>query len=257
MPVTSSGIISLAGDIVGEFGGTAPHALSEYYRNGGLVTAGNTNVPTSGSLAFSDFYGSTAIANRDIRVQMSYAGGHSYSAFGVTSANSTAAPQSYSGSLLYNAFTIYSPVFRAGAGYLGQNLSFNFGQNENAQPTSLTLFGGTSGSAVNDVVFAWSGGYSNSSGGNKSYSLVYNSDGSIASLTQTGAQYNSGIISLNTQNINSNHRWYMWRMTSPRTAAPSSRSCRRAPTRATSPTRLVRRVPHPVLIGHAASLNPY
>ena len=215
MPVTSSGIISLSGDIVAEFGGTAPHALSEYYRNGGLVTAGNTNVPTSGALAFSDFYGSTAIVNRDIRVQMSYSAGHSYSAFGVTSANSTASPQSYSGSLLYNSFTIYSPVFRAGAGYLGQNLSFTYGQNEDAQPASLTLYGGTSSTAVNDVVFAWSGGYNNSSGGNRSYSLVYNSDGSIASLTQTGSSGFSGIISLNTQNINSSHRWYMWRMTSP------------------------------------------
>lgn len=215
MPVTSSGLIRLSGDIVAEFGGTAPHALSEYYRNGGLVTAGNTNVPTSGALAFSDFYGTTAIVNRDIRVQMSYAGGHSYSAFGVTSANSTASPQSYSGSLLFNSFTIYSPVFRAGTGYLGQNLSFTFSQNEDAQGTSLTLYGGTSASAVNDVVFAWSGGYNSSSGGSRSYSLVYNSDGSISSLTQTGTFANSGIISLNTQSINSNHRWYMWRMTSP------------------------------------------
>ena len=215
MPVTSSGIISLAGDIVGEFGGTAPHALSEYYRGAGVVGSTNTNVPTTGALAFSDFYGSQAIANRDIRVQMSYSAGHGYSAFGVTSANSTAAPQSYSGSLLYNAFTIYSPVFRAGAGYLGQNLSFTYSQNEDAQGTSLTLYGGTSVSAVNDVVFAWSAAYNSSGGGNKSYSLVYNSDGSIASLTQTGAQYNSGIISLNTQTINSNHRFYQWRMISP------------------------------------------
>lgn len=215
MPVTSSGLIRLSGDIVAEFGGSAPHALSEYYRDAGLVTSGNTNVPTSGSLAFSDFYGSTAIVNRDIRIQMSYSAGHSYSAFGVTSANSTAAPQSYSGSLLFNSFTIYSPVFRAGTGYLGQNLSFTFQQNEDAQGTSLILYGGTSASAVNDVVFAWSGGYNNSAGGSRSYSLVYNSDGSISSLTQTGTSNNSGIISLNTQSINSNHRWYMWRMTSP------------------------------------------
>lgn len=215
MPVTSSGIISLSGDIVAEFGGTAPHALSEYYRGAGVVGSTNTNVPTTGALAFSDFYGSQAIANRDIRVQMTYNAGHTYSALGVTSANSTAAPQSYSGSLLNNSFTIYSPVFRAGTGYLGQNLSFTFQQNEDAQPTSLTLYGGTSDSAVNDVVFAWSGGYNSGGGGSKSYSLVYNSDGSIASLTQTGALYNSGIISLNTQTINSNHRWYQWRMTSP------------------------------------------
>jgi len=222
MPVTSSGLIRLSGDIVAEFGGTAPHALSEYYRDAGLVTSGNTTVPTSGSISFSDFYGTTAIVNRDIRVQMSYYAGHSYSAFGVTSANSTASPQSYSGSLLFNSFTIYSPVFRAGTGYLGQNLSFTLSQNEDAQPCSWTLYGGTSASAVNDVVFAWSGGYNNSNGGSRSYSLVYNSDGSISSLTQTGASGYSGIISLNTQNINSNHRWYMWRMTSPNASEKGS-----------------------------------
>ncbi len=214
MALPASGQLSLS-QIVGEFGGSAPHSLSEYYRNGGLVPSGNTNVPTTGALAFSDFYGAQAIVNRDIRVQMSYNAGHTYSAFGVTSANSTAAPQSYSGSLLFNPFTIYSPVFRAGTGYLGQNLSFTYGQNEDAQPASLTLYGGTSSTAVNDVVFAWSAGYNNSNGGSRSYSLVYNSDGSIASLTQTGSSGFSGIISLNTQNINSNHRWYMWRMISP------------------------------------------
>jgi hypothetical protein len=214
MALPASGQLSLS-QIVGEFGGSAPHSLSEYYRNGGLVPSGNTNVPTSGIIDFSDFYGAQAIVNRDIRVQMSYFAGHSYSAFGVTSANSTAAPQSYSGSLLYNPFTIYSPVFRAGTGYLGQNLSFTYSQNEDAQPASLTLYGGTSSTAVNDVVFAWSAGYNNSNGGSRSYSLVYNSDGSIASLTQTGSSGFSGIISLNTQNINSSHRWYMWRMTSP------------------------------------------
>jgi hypothetical protein len=214
MALPASGQLSLS-QIVGEFGGSAPHSLSEYYRNGGLVPSGNTNVPTSGIIDFSDFYGAQAIVNRDIRVQMSYFAGHSYSAFGVTSANSTAAPQSYSGSLLYNPFTIYSPVFRAGTGYLGQNLSFTYSQNEDAQPASVTLYGGTSSTAVNDVVFAWSAGYNNSNGGSRSYSLVYNSDGSIASLTQTGSSGFSGIISLNTQNINSSHRWYMWRMTSP------------------------------------------
>jgi hypothetical protein len=121
MTLQASGVITMD-DIVGEFGGTAPHGLKEYYRNGGVVGSTNTNVPTTGVIGLKDFYGSQAIANRDIRVQMSYNAGHTYSAFGVTSANSTAAPQSYSGSLLYNAFTIYSPVFRAGAGYLGQNL---------------------------------------------------------------------------------------------------------------------------------------
>ena len=56
MALTSSGSININA-IVGEFGGSAPHALSEYYRNGGEVPANNTNVPTSGEIKLSDFYG--------------------------------------------------------------------------------------------------------------------------------------------------------------------------------------------------------
>jgi hypothetical protein len=57
MAVTSSGEISKQ-DIVDEFGGTAPHAMSEYYRGAGEVGSANTNVPTSGEIKMSDFYGS-------------------------------------------------------------------------------------------------------------------------------------------------------------------------------------------------------
>ena len=47
MGLQSSGAISI-NDVAGEFGGSTPHSLSEYYRNGGNVTSNNTNVPTSG-----------------------------------------------------------------------------------------------------------------------------------------------------------------------------------------------------------------
>ena len=215
MTVTSSGLIRLSGDIVAEFGGSAPHALSEYYRGAGLVTAGNTNVPTSGTVKFSDFYGSQATQLRDIRVQMSYSAGHSYSAFGVTSANSVAAPQSYSGSLLFNPFTIYSPVFRAGTGFLGQNLNMTMSQNEDAQGCSITLFGGTSVSAVNTVVLLLSAGYNSSSGGSRSFSIVFDSNGGCSSITNTSNAHNSGLISISTNNPNSSHRFYQWRVISP------------------------------------------
>ena len=56
MAVTSSGSIGI-NDLVDEFGGTAPHSLSEYYRNGGEVPGNNTNVPTSGQISLADFYG--------------------------------------------------------------------------------------------------------------------------------------------------------------------------------------------------------
>ena len=54
--IPSSGAISLS-DFATEFGGTVPHSLSEYYRDGGLVPSNNTNVPTSGVFAFSDMRG--------------------------------------------------------------------------------------------------------------------------------------------------------------------------------------------------------
>ena len=51
MALTGSGQISL-GDIAGEFGGDAPHALSEYYDKG--------NAPSSGEIQLAaDFYGTS------------------------------------------------------------------------------------------------------------------------------------------------------------------------------------------------------
>ena len=63
MAIVSSGTISIhtaAGtnrSITGEFGGTAPHALSEYYRGGANVPSGATGVPADGTIKLSDFYG--------------------------------------------------------------------------------------------------------------------------------------------------------------------------------------------------------
>lgn len=56
MTLPSSGTITIA-QIAAEFGGDAPHSLSEYYRGGSLVTSNNTSVPTSGAIALTNFYG--------------------------------------------------------------------------------------------------------------------------------------------------------------------------------------------------------
>lgn len=58
MTLPSSGAISI-NSLVGEYGGSAPHSLSEYYRGGGLVAnhANNSSVPTSGTISLSNFYG--------------------------------------------------------------------------------------------------------------------------------------------------------------------------------------------------------
>lgn len=61
MPLQTSGAISI-GNIATEFGGVAPHSLSEYYRGGANVpdTPANAGIPTSGAISLTDFYGGDA-----------------------------------------------------------------------------------------------------------------------------------------------------------------------------------------------------
>ena len=86
MAVQGSGAdLSITDDIVAEFGGSAPHAMSEYYGGGDLVPAGaNSGVPTSGEVQMSDFYGSVAATvftlssnanNQNIKTLAAAAGG--------------------------------------------------------------------------------------------------------------------------------------------------------------------------------------
>jgi hypothetical protein len=62
MAIKTSGPLPLT-DIVAEFGGTAPHSLSEYYKGGALVPAGANapNVPSSGPIGMDDFYGAQKV----------------------------------------------------------------------------------------------------------------------------------------------------------------------------------------------------
>lgn len=62
MALPTSGPLTLS-DIQGEFGGSNPISLSEYYAGGGLVPSGtsgtNGPVPTSGTISISNFYGTS------------------------------------------------------------------------------------------------------------------------------------------------------------------------------------------------------
>jgi hypothetical protein len=68
MAVTSSAPISIT-DLVTEFGGSAPHSLTEYYRGGSLVpnVTANNSVPTSGAISLTDFFGAVKETNSDTR----------------------------------------------------------------------------------------------------------------------------------------------------------------------------------------------
>lgn len=78
MVLQASGQISM-GDIVAEFGGEAPHALSEYYKGGAYVQniAQNAAVPTSGQIKLSDFYGAGNISDHSNEIEM-YAESETY-----------------------------------------------------------------------------------------------------------------------------------------------------------------------------------
>ena len=63
MATPSSGEFKLQ-DIVTEFGGDAPHGLTEYYAGGSNVGSGTQNaqgqaVPSSGEIKLTDFYGTS------------------------------------------------------------------------------------------------------------------------------------------------------------------------------------------------------
>ena len=56
------------GQVQTEFGGVTPAAITEYYRGGAYTTNNNTNVPTSGTIALSNFYS----AYRGYQVEMTF-----------------------------------------------------------------------------------------------------------------------------------------------------------------------------------------
>lgn len=67
MAIQTTGPISIQ-DIVNEFGGTAPHSLSEYYAGGPFVPSGTSGVsgaiPTTGLISLSLFYGASNYIGR-------------------------------------------------------------------------------------------------------------------------------------------------------------------------------------------------
>jgi hypothetical protein len=88
MTLPSSGPLSLA-DIQGEFGGSNPISLSEYYAGGAYVPAGTTGtygaVPTAGNpISIRNFYGTSAIRDTQT-VTVGFAGAPYASIYGFKS----------------------------------------------------------------------------------------------------------------------------------------------------------------------------
>lgn len=143
MALQSSGAISL-NDIAGEFGGSTPHSINEYYRGGAFVPSTVTQVPASGTIDFADFYGTQAaiiqtLSSNDTNVSVSTIFGSNFTAnvakiliinsgveLGATNTNNSAltVPSGMGGTLtIQNAGTI------SGAGGAGSSSSSQAGGN--------------------------------------------------------------------------------------------------------------------------------
>ena len=218
MPIPASGAINMS-DIRTTFGGSQPDGLSEYYKGGANVTdnATTVSVPSSGAISFSNFRSASGTSNRNIRFKMRYDPSSSFSGIGLLASDSvTGTPYSYSGNTSNN-IRYYQPVFRAGTGFI-TSLSFGVGQNEDvsALTDNVVMYGGTDSSTVTTEVFKWRC-YTANTGNTQYYTIAWNADGSISSITNTGAAYPDNAIGVQLYyNVtNSNHRWYRFSAKSP------------------------------------------
>ena len=142
MALQSSGAISL-NDIQGEFGSSNPIGINEFYRGGANVpnTSVNSSIPTSGTIAFSNFYGG-ASASPDNNVSFTmqeYTISSGKVTFGYRGANSSMSDGSLTTNNL-NSYTItdIAKVFPDPSNIFGMSITFsNTGDGYNAYTTGL------------------------------------------------------------------------------------------------------------------------
>ena len=227
MALPASGQISLS-QFRTTFGGSVPDSVSEYYRGGSNVddNAINVNIPQSGAASFSDYYGGTGVQTRNISVNMDY--NYGFTAFGLTSAQYASNPIGTPASFSVGANSLaYQPVFRTGTGFI-TSASITIAQNEDVASNSqhVLLYGGTSDSTTTNIVARWDAGSDGSTGGSRSYAIVWGTDGKITSITYTGGSYNTGIISFVTNNTSAanaaGYTWFGFRLKNPSSYAKGS-----------------------------------
>jgi len=82
MALPSSGTISVL-QVAQMFGGSTPHAMSEYYKGGSRVLTTDTapNVPTSGTIRLSNFHGAQIVESYVATVTAGTARNNEYNAF--------------------------------------------------------------------------------------------------------------------------------------------------------------------------------
>jgi hypothetical protein len=163
MTLPASGPLTLA-QIQGEFGGSNPIGLNEYYRGGAYVPNASTtaSIPTSGAIAISNFYGTSN------RVNVSY----TFSANTADASINLASLSGYVAGISDITITINSGI------YVWASSGSNAG---------LTFSGGTSGDTLTIV----NNGYIMGAGGNTNQSYNSGTNGSAAISLSFSATINN------------------------------------------------------------------
>jgi hypothetical protein len=185
MAVTGSGQISIQ-DIANEFGGSVPHALSEYYGKGGT--------PGSGQLKISDFYGTSNTLTVAVIV---VGGGGSGGDFGGGGSGGVA----YKTSMTLNGGTNYTLTVGAGGSRpsLATRLDNNGGTrvyntcSKNGNGGSGSSFNGVSGGGGQGSPSTYTGGDTGSaSGGNSNYTNTNSNRGGAGAGNGGNGTYGGG-----------------------------------------------------------------
>jgi hypothetical protein len=163
MALPLSGPLTLA-QIQGEFGGTNPISLSEYYRGGGLVPNASTtaSIPTSGAISISNFYGT---ANR-VNVSFTFTANIADASINLSSLSG------YVAGISDITITVNNGV------YVWASSGSNAG---------LTFSGGASGDTLTIV----NNGYIMGAGGNGNSSFTVGTNGSAAISLSISATINN------------------------------------------------------------------
>lgn len=153
MTIKGAGTPLWMSEIAAEFGGSQPYYLSQFYRNGGRVTANNTGIPTAGAIGMGSFYG-TAKA--------------------VSGSASYTTPGTYSFTIpVHQTLTIDVRGGGGGGGDMGVNYGYGI-QNSgygNGQPGGQSHFAGAIVGNGGGAGASWpggSGGAGTAGGGNSS-----------------------------------------------------------------------------------------
>ncbi len=200
MTLPSSGSLTLQ-SIQGEFGGSNPIGLNEYYRGGGLVPnhSNTSSIPTSGVIDVQDFYGTSSASPLDLTHNINMkqftqgAGKNVFTLYGYSTTFSGSPTPTASDTSIsaggFSATIVQSQKIKGGANAVFVAWLFEF----NIGGIAQYLFQNYSGATFQGLGFqAWNNASNTASG------MTFNAPSSTDKVLSWGGLVRNNAASLNT-----------------------------------------------------------